>query len=114
MDTQILVRKLVRQVREEVAKHPGHQVVSLRVHVNELSGIEPSVLSRAFAIAVRNTPLRKTAVTIEAEAPDAICDQCGNKFRFEPGKSECDKCGSLRLSLHGGEQFYLDSVLMED
>ena len=114
MDTQAFVRKLVRRVRDEVAKHPGHQVVSLRVRVDELSGIEPADLLHAYANAVRNTPLRRTAVTIEAEAPDAVCDQCGNKFRFAPGQSECEKCGSLRLSLHGGKQLYLDSVLMED
>jgi Zn finger protein HypA/HybF involved in hydrogenase expression len=53
-------------------------------------------------------------VIVETEAPEAICDQCGNKFRFEAGKSECEKCGSMRLSLHGNEQISFDSVLMED
>jgi Zn finger protein HypA/HybF involved in hydrogenase expression len=114
MDTQTLVRNLVRQVEDEVAKYPGGHVVSLRVRVGELSGVETRTLSRAYAEAVRNSLLRGTAVTIETEVPDAVCDQCGNKFRFEPGKSECNKCGSMRLSLHGGEQLYLDSVLLED
>jgi Zn finger protein HypA/HybF involved in hydrogenase expression len=114
MNVQTLVRKLVRQVAEEVARHPGRRVVSLRVHVSELSGVESAALSLAYVNAVRHTPLHGTEVIIETDAPEAICDQCGNKFRFESSKSECDKCGSMRLSLHGGEQFYLDSVLMED
>jgi Zn finger protein HypA/HybF involved in hydrogenase expression len=114
MNVQTLVRKLVRQVAEEVASHPGRRVVSLRAHVGELAGVESAALSRAYANAVRHTPLHGTEVVIETDAPDAICDQCGNKFRFEAGISECDKCGSMRLSLHGGEQFYVDSVLMED
>jgi len=114
MNVQTVVRNLVRQVEDEVAKHPGAQIVSLRVHVGELSGVEPSALSRAYANAVRHTPLRGIVVTVETDVPDAICDQCGNKFRFERGKSECDKCGSLRMSLHGGNQVYLDTVLTKD
>ena len=114
MDAQTLVRNLVRQVEDEVAKYPGGHVVSLRLRVGELSGVEPPALSRAYANAVRNTPLQGIAVKIETEVPDAVCDQRGNKFRFEPAKLDCDKCGSMRLSLHGGNHVYLDSVLLED
>jgi len=114
MNVQTLVKKLVRQVTEEIARHPGRRVVSLRARVSELTGVEPSALSHAYANAVRRTPLYGTKVVIQTEPPDAVCNQCGNKFRFGPGKSECEKCGSMRLSLHDGEPFYLDSVLMGD
>ena len=114
MDAQSLVRKLVRQVEEELATNPKGRIVSLRLRVGELSGVEPAALSRAYADAVRNMPLRGIAVQMETEVPDAVCEQCGNKFRFEPARLECDKCGSMRLSLHGGNHVYLNSVLLED
>lgn len=114
MDLQAVVQNLVRQVEDELAKYPGKHAVLLRVSLGELSGIEPQALSNEYASAVRNTPLQATAVAVETELPDAVCDQCGNKFHFEKGKTECEKCGSMRLTLHGGEKYHLDSVLLED
>jgi hydrogenase nickel insertion protein HypA len=114
MDAQTVVWKLLRQIEEAFANNPEKHVVTLRLRVGELSGVEPAALSLAYANAVQNTQLRGTAFTIEPEVSKAVCDQCGNKFHFEPAKSECEKCGSMRLSLHGGDHVYLDSALSED
>ena len=103
MDIQTVVQKLVRQLEREIATHPGERALLLRVHVGESSGIEPQLLMREFSNAVRDTPLQATTLLIETDVRDAVCDQCGNRFRFGKDKFECDKCGSLKLSLHGGK-----------
>jgi CRP-like cAMP-binding protein len=53
-------------------------------------------------------------LSVETIVPEAVCTQCGNKFRFEKGRSECAKCGSVRLALQGGDNISLDSVLIKD
>ncbi len=114
MDAQSVIRTLMRQVEEEAAKYPGSHVVSLHARVGELSGIDPAVLSNAFAAAVRDTPLRGTSLTVESVVPEAICEQCGNSFRFDQAHTQCAKCGSLRLAVQGGDDLVLDSVLIKD
>lgn len=63
--------------------------------------VEPALLTNACDELVRDIPLRGAALELECIPVEAICDQCGNKFRIDGSHYECDKCGSLRLSLRG-------------
>jgi hydrogenase nickel insertion protein HypA len=89
-------------------------VLAIRVRVGELCGVEPKLLSSAYDDLVRDTPLRGATLEMECVPLKAICDQCGNKFRIVGFHYECDQCGSLRLSLRGGDELCLDSVRFEE
>jgi hydrogenase nickel incorporation protein HypA/HybF len=114
MDTQSVIRSLVREVQDVAAEHPERRVLSFRVRVGERSGIAPEMLTRAYLNAVRHTPLCDSALIVEQVAPEATCEQCGNRFPLPQAVSQCNRCGSLRLALRGGDELSLDSVLMED
>ena len=62
----------------------------------------PIDVARSFGYKVVRVPLT------------AVCDQCGNQFRVERFKFQCDQCGSLRLALRGGEELLLESVTFEE
>jgi len=113
MDTSAAIRMLMRLVEDEAAKHEGRHVMSLHVRVGELSGVDPTELSSGYAEAVHGTSLEGTTLTVETVVPNAVCKQCGNSFRFDQSHTQCNKCGSMRLELSGGNELYLDSVLTE-
>ena len=96
------------------AEHPGSRVVSVRVRIGEFSGVEPDLLSSAYDDLVQDTPLQDAALDMERVPLEAVCDQCGHQFRIERFHFECDQCGSLRLTLRGGEELLLDSVTLEE
>jgi hydrogenase nickel incorporation protein HypA/HybF len=110
MHERSLVRALLRQVEGIAEQHAGDRVVSIRVRIGEFAGVEPDLLITAFDDLVQDTPLCGAALDLQRVPLTAVCDQCGHQFRVERFNFQCDRCGSLRLSLRGGEELLLDSV----
>jgi hydrogenase nickel incorporation protein HypA/HybF len=109
-----LVRALLRQVYQVAADYRGSHVVSVRVRIGEFSGVEPDLLSSAYDDLVHETPLQDAALSMERVPLEGLCEQCGSQFRIERFNFQCEKCGSLKLKLCGGEELLLDSVTMEE
>jgi Zn finger protein HypA/HybF involved in hydrogenase expression len=114
MNAQSVIQALVRRVEEARATRPDNPVVSLRFRANELPGVERADLLSRYAEAVRDTPLDNTALKVEMISPEAVCEQCGNTFQFDEVHDCCDKCGSLRLALHGSDELCLDSIVNKE
>jgi hydrogenase nickel incorporation protein HypA/HybF len=114
MHERSLVKSLIRQVEDLSRKHAGSRVLSIRVRIGEFSGVEADLLSAAYDDLVQDTPLRGAQLEIQKVPLEAVCQQCGHKFQIERFRFECDKCGSLRLTLHGGEELLLESVTFEE
>ena len=114
MHEHSLVRALLRQVAELAAEHSSSRIVSVRVRIGEFSGVEPDLLSSAYDDLVQNTPLQDAALSMERVPLEGLCEQCGSQFRIERFNFQCDNCGSVKLTLCGGEEMLLDSVMMEE
>jgi hydrogenase nickel incorporation protein HypA/HybF len=114
MHEQSLVRALLRQVQNVANENSGTRVLSIRVRIGEFSGVEPDLLCSAYEDLVQDTPLRGAELKMKRVPLEAICDQCGNKFRIERFRFECDRCESSKLTLHGGEELLLESVTLEE
>jgi hydrogenase nickel incorporation protein HypA/HybF len=114
MHERSLVKALLRQVENVAAKHPGSHILSIRVRIGEFSGVEPQLLASAYDDLKTNTPFRGATLDLEQVPLDAVCELCGNRFRIERFNFQCDSCGSLRLTICGGEEMLLDSVTMEE
>jgi hydrogenase nickel incorporation protein HypA/HybF len=95
-------------------ENSARRVVSVRVRLGDFSGVESELLSSAFDELVEDTPLCGAALEIEKVPLEAVCEQCGNHFRIERFHFQCGQCGSLRLTIRGGEEMLLDSVTMEE
>lgn len=114
MHERSLVRALLRQVQKLADENSGCRIVSIRVRVGEFSGVEPDLLCSAYDDLVQETALRGAELKMERVPLEAVCDPCGNQFRIERFHFQCDKCGSPRLSLRGGEELLLESVMLEE
>jgi hydrogenase nickel incorporation protein HypA/HybF len=114
MHERSLVRALLRQVQTVADENLGARIMWIRVRIGEFSGVEPELLSSAYDDLVQDTPLSGTELKIKRVPLEAICDQCGNEFRIERFRFECDQCGCVRLSLRGGEELLLESVTLEE
>ena len=114
MHERSLVRALLRQVADVAAEHPGSQVQSVRVRVGEFSGVEPELLAIAFDDMVQDTPLFGAELDMERVPLEASCDDCGNQFRIERYRFECNQCGSVKLAVRGGEELLLESVVLKE
>ncbi len=114
MHERSLVKALLRQVKGVAAEHPGSCVVSIRVCIGEFSGVEPELLASAYRDLITDTPLRGAALDVEQVPLEAVCEQCGRQFRVERFNFQCDVCGSMKLTIRGGEEMLLDSVTLKE
>jgi len=114
MHERSLVRALLRQIEEVAAEHEGSRVVAVSVQIGELSGVEPELLASAYDDLVHETQFFGSVLNLERIPLSAFCDECGNEFRIERYRFECDQCGSRQLTLRGGEELLLDSVTLEE
>jgi hydrogenase nickel incorporation protein HypA/HybF len=114
MHERSLVKALLRQVEDVAAEHPDSRVVSIRVRIGEFSGVEPQLLASAYHDLITDTPFRDAALDLKQVALEAVCELCGNQFGIKRFDFQCDNCGSLRLTIRGGEEMLLDSVTMEE
>jgi hydrogenase nickel incorporation protein HypA/HybF len=114
MHERSLVRALLRQVEGLAEAHSSSRVLSIRVRIGEFSGVVPELLASAYEELKTDTTLRDATLDLEQTPLEAACKQCGNEFRIERFKFECDSCGSAELTIRGGEEMLLDSVTMEE
>jgi len=114
MHERSLVRALLRQVQQIADGDSASRVVSIHVRIGEFCGVEPELLASAYSDLVAHTPLRGAALDLVRVPLEGICDLCGSRFRIERFNFQCDQCGSLNLTLQGGEEMLLESVTMEE
>jgi hydrogenase nickel incorporation protein HypA/HybF len=114
MHERSLVRALLRQVEKIADENASGRVVAIHVRIGEFSGVEPDLLAGAYDDLVQETRLQGAALELQKTPLQAVCDQCGDRFRIERFNFQCGKCGSLSLALSGGEEMLLESVTMEE
>jgi hydrogenase nickel incorporation protein HypA/HybF len=114
MHERSLVKALLRQVEAIADQHSTSRVSSIHIRVGEFSGVEADLLSSAYDDLVQDSRLCGASLRVERVPLEAVCQQCGRTFRVERFQFHCEKCGSLRLTLRGGEEILLDSVMIEE
>jgi hydrogenase nickel incorporation protein HypA/HybF len=114
MHERSLVRALLRQVQRISDEHSGSRVVSIHVRIGEFSGVDSELLASAYDDLSKDSPLCGAALELAQTPLEALCDLCGSHFRIDRFKFQCDQCGSLSLTIRGGEEMMLESVTMEE
>jgi hydrogenase nickel incorporation protein HypA/HybF len=114
MHERSLVRALLRQVQQIANENSAVRVLSIRVRIGEFSGVEPELIASAYDDLIQGTPISGATLDLERSPLEAACHQCGNRFRVERFSFQCARCGSLHVTLRGGEEMLLDSVTMEE
>jgi hydrogenase nickel incorporation protein HypA/HybF len=114
MHERSLVRSLLRQVQALAAEHPADRVDAIRVRIGEFSGVEPELLESAYEEMAAPTSLCGAELVVQCVPLEVTCDQCGKSFAVEDYRFQCPDCGSLRLTICGGEELLLESISMEE
>lgn len=95
----------VLQLVEEAARRDGFsRVVTLRLAVGQLAGVDLAALRFALHSLAPGTLLEGVQLQIEEPAGQAFCHDCGVGVPLAQRGDECPLCGGFQLQLRDGQQ----------
>ena len=80
------------------------------IEVGPLSGVEPTLLAGAFAVARAGGCAAQAALVIESTTITISCVDCGAQSQPEPSRLVCAACGGFRTRLAAGDELRLRRV----
>jgi hydrogenase nickel incorporation protein HypA/HybF len=105
-----LVQALLREIEAVAIAHRATAVRRVTIQIGPLSGVDPGLLSSAFAVA-RGTGLAANAELFVESAPVRVrCRNCGMESDATANRLLCGQCGGYRTTLLSGDEMILRRV----
>jgi hydrogenase nickel incorporation protein HypA/HybF len=93
----------------------ARRIVAIDLVIGELSGIVDDSVQFYFDILSRDTPAQGATLRFQRQPAQACCLDCKHSYNAAPPLAPfCPECGSLRLQVTGGRQFFLESIEIDD
>ena len=92
------------------ATQDAAEVTKIVVAVGAMSGVEPSLLGRAFSIARAGTIADTAALEVENMPPVVWCDSCGVESTVTANALLCGRCGTWKIELRSGRELLLKRI----
>ena len=108
-----IAQALVDQVQEAADVQKAKRVVSIRVVVGTLSGVDPEALRMAFTLAAEETPVQGSDLVVEPVTATVRCADCQAVSTPEPPFVYCAACKSRNVEIEAGRELYIKSVEIE-
>jgi hydrogenase nickel incorporation protein HypA/HybF len=92
----------------------GRRVVTVEMRIGRLRQVVPDALEFAFALVAQGTELEGAELAIEDVPVRVTCRTCAAETEVEAFPLVCWRCGGLDVEVVAGEEFYVDSLEIED
>lgn len=98
------------------AQQAGAQrIVAIDLVIGEMSGIVDDSVQFYFDILSQGTPAAGAALRFQRQPARAVCPDCDHSYAAAPPLAPfCPACGSPRVQVSGGRQFFLESIEIDD
>jgi hydrogenase nickel incorporation protein HypA/HybF len=104
-----ICQELLAQV-EAIAREHDARVTRVRVSVGPLSGIEPGLLERAYALACAGTAAEGSELAVDESPVRVRCRDCGAESAASANRLLCAACGGWKTDLASGDELLLLNV----
>ena len=105
-----LAEALLNQIEEITAKEKASEVVSVRISIGALSGVERDAFEFALPIVAEGTVLSNCDFAISEIPVKVKCEDCLKESFPEMPTLECVECGSANVDIIEGKELTLTSM----
>lgn len=110
-----ITESIVRIAEEEANKYNVKRINEIRIKVGELSGLVPECIQYYFDIVSLGSRAEGAKLKIDKIPISMKCADCGFSGVIEHfNENICPICGSSQMSMVRGNEFYLDSMEVEE
>ena len=96
------------------AREANQRVRGLRFALGEISELDPASIQRQWDELSRGTPAERAHLYFRSIKAEVQCMACFMKYHPLDGKIHCPYCGSYGAKVLSGEDFYLESIDLDD
>ena len=108
-----LANGIIDIVNAEAEKNGFERVLTISLKVGEYSGIVPRCLEEFSPIAAEGTRAQDARLQIEVLPSRFRCAECGFEGRPDRERACCPACGSERIRMISGREFYVENLVVE-
>ena len=107
-------QSLLASVEQTARNHHAQSIRNVYLSIGPLSGLEISLLERAWTIARAGTLVANAAIVITSMPILVKCRQCGHQGHAQANKLICETCKDWRVTLVSGDEMLLTSIDLEE
>jgi hydrogenase nickel incorporation protein HypA/HybF len=108
-----IAQALIDQVSVAAKAQGARRVLSIRVVVGALSGVDPEALRMVFPLAAEDSLLAGAALEVESVAASVRCTACGGISVPDAPFVYCATCGSGEVRIESGRELSIRSAEIE-
>ena len=92
----------------------NRRVRSLHFALGEISELDPATIQKQWEELSRGTLAERAQLHFRFIEAEVQCMACFKKYHPLDGKIHCPQCGSYGAKILMGEEFYLESIELEE
>ena len=104
----ILAQALLR------ARESSKRIKSLQLVIGEISELDQHAIRNYWDELSRSSPAERAELHVRSVKAEVQCMACFMKYHPPEGKIHCPYCGSYGAKILSGEEFYLESIELDD
>ena len=110
MHEQSIVASLLSMALEDAEKNSARRIVSIKLVVGELTGVEKDAVVFYFGFMAKNTIASGASLEFDYTKAQLRCRDCDIIFPREQLEFNCPECGKKAVEIVGGRELYIESM----
>uniref|UniRef100_A0A7C4KJ63 Hydrogenase maturation factor HypA n=1 Tax=Anaerolinea thermolimosa TaxID=229919 RepID=A0A7C4KJ63_9CHLR len=111
---ELSVTENILAICEKHAKENGaSKVTDIYLTIGQLSSIVDDSVQFYWDIISQDTLCVGARLHFQRVPAKLKCNQCGHEFTLKGELTLCPQCGSVRIDILSGEEFFVESILIE-
>ncbi len=109
-----LTKQIARIVNDTALAHRAQRVSAAHLVIGENTGIIPDSVQMYFDMIAMGTPAEGAKLHVRTVHAEMHCPACGKNFHRPRFSFACPDCGALGTPTEIGNEFYVESVELEE
>ena len=110
MHEQSIVASLLSMAIEDAKKDNAQRIVSIKLVIGELTGVEKEAVSFYFGFMAKGTLASGASLEFNYTKPQLRCRDCDIIFPKEKLEFNCPQCNKKAIEMVGGRELYIESM----
>jgi len=107
--TESLLEIALRHAEKANAK----RIIGLNIVIGQLASIVDDSVQFYWDIVSQDTPAQGARLSFKRLPAELICLSCNCQYSLNQDDFNCPQCGSQKVKIHSGQEFFLESIDIE-